>query len=143
MDEFQRAQWEERFGPERAKRMLENSHNLLIFPNLIMINSWRTVRTFFPVSPDEMEVTAWAVMPKSDSREIRSARLAHYLTFLGPGGFATPDDAEALECCQRGFANKEVEWSDISRGALKEHPASTDELQMRTFWRHWNELMAS
>ena len=26
-----------------------------------------------------------------------------FLEFLGPGGFATPDDNEALELCQEGF----------------------------------------
>ncbi|WP_261380697.1 hypothetical protein [Neobacillus bataviensis] len=26
-----------------------------------------------------------------------------YLEFLGPGGFATPDDNEALELCQEAF----------------------------------------
>jgi hypothetical protein len=68
-------------------------------------------------------------------------RLDNFLTFLGPGGFATPDDVEMLETCQRGFLNREVAWSDISRGMKSEHPAITDELQMRAFWRRWNHLM--
>lgn len=48
---------------------------------------------------------------------------------------------EALENCQRGFANREVEWSDISRGMKRQQPSVTDELQMQTFWRRWNELI--
>jgi p-cumate 2,3-dioxygenase subunit alpha len=143
MDEFQRKQWEERFGVERTVRMMDHSHNLLIFPNLIFVNSFRTVRTFFPVAPNEVEINAWALMPKDDTREVRQARLANFLGFLGPGGFATPDDAEGLECCQRGFANTEVGWSDISRGMMREQPLMTDELQMRTFWRRWDQLLAS
>ena len=67
-------------------------------------------------------------------------RLDSFLTFLGPGGFATPDDTEALESCQIGFRVKEVEWSDISRGMHRE-ARSNDELQMRTFWRRWNAHM--
>jgi len=53
---------------------------------------------------------------KEESAEHRVLRLDNFLTFLGPGGFATPDDVEMLESCQRGFVNREVAWSDISRG---------------------------
>lgn len=133
---------EERFGAEWAYRMTQRSRNLLIFPNLIINDIMAiTVRTFFPVSPDYMEVNAWALAPKEESLKDRALRLDNFLTFLGPGGFATPDDVEALESCQRGFANREVAWSDISRGMKREQPLPTDELQMQTFWRRWHELM--
>ena len=102
-----------------------------------------TVRTFYPVSPDYMEVNAWALAPIDESAEDSALRLDNFLTFLGPGGFATPDDVEMLESCQRGFANREVAWSDISRGMKREHPSITDELQMRAFWRRWNQLMTA
>ncbi len=100
-----------------------------------------TVRTFYPVSPDYMEVNAWSLAPIEESAEDSALRNDNFLTFLGPGGFATPDDVEMLESCQRGFANREVAWSDISRGMKREHPAITDELQMRAFWRQWNRMM--
>jgi p-cumate 2,3-dioxygenase alpha subunit len=132
----------ERFGAERAYKIAKVSRNLLIFPNLIINDIMSiTVRTFFPLSPDYMEVNAWALAPKEESPQDRALRLDNFLTFLGPGGFATPDDVEALESCQRGFANCEVEWSDISRGMKREQPLATDELQMRVFWRKWHELM--
>jgi len=100
-----------------------------------------TVRTFFPVTADDMEITAWALAPKEEKAEHRALRLDNFLTFLGPGGFATPDDVEMLESCQRGFANREVRWSDISRGMKRAQPLANDELQMRAFWRKWHELM--
>jgi p-cumate 2,3-dioxygenase alpha subunit len=132
----------ERFGDERAHRLTQMSRNLLIFPNLIINDIMAiTVRTFFPTSPDYMEVTAWALAPQEESPRDRALRLDNFLTFLGPGGFATPDDVEMLESCQRGFVNREVAWSDISRGMQREHPLTTDELQMRTFWRRWHELV--
>ena len=72
----------------------------------------------------------------------RKYRLNNFLEFLGPGGFATPDDAEALEHCQRGFKNsKEALWNDISKGMGKEKPSYDDELQMRAFWTQWNRQM--
>jgi len=133
---------EERFGLERAHRMTQYNRNLLIFPNLIINDITAiTVRTFFPVAADYMEINAWALAPKDETPENRALRLDNFLTFLGPGGFATPDDVDMLESCQRGFLNREVEWSDMSRGMKRDQPVPTDELQLRTFWRRWNQLI--
>ncbi len=131
------------FGAEQAYKIAKVSRNLLIFPNLIINDIMAvTVRTFFPLAPDYMEITAWALAPKEESAEDRALRLDNFLTFLGPGGFATPDDVEMLESCQRGYANvREVEWSDISRGMQRKEPLATDELQMQVFWRRWHELL--
>jgi p-cumate 2,3-dioxygenase alpha subunit len=135
-------QFEARFGKEWAYNITQTSRNLFIFPNLIINDIMAiTVRTFFPVSPDYMEVSAWALAPSDESPADRALRLDNFLTFLGPGGYATPDDVEALESCQVGFANREVEWSDISRGMKRAAPEVTDELQMRAFWRRWHALM--
>ena len=137
-----RRRFDERFGKERAWRICEISRNLVIFPNLAINDIMAiTIRTFYPVSPDYMEVDAWALAPIDEGAEDSALRLDNFLTFLGPGGFATPDDVEMLESCQRGFANSEVEWSDLSRGMKSEHPLATDDLQLRTFWRRWNQLM--
>jgi len=135
---------QDRFGSERAYEIAKVSRNLLIFPNLIINDIMSiTVRSFYPIAPDYMEVSAWALAPTDESAEDRALRLDNFLTFLGPGGYATPDDVEMLEACQRGYAAaREVEWSDISRGMKRKNPASTDELQMQVFWRRWNELIA-
>jgi p-cumate 2,3-dioxygenase subunit alpha len=135
---------EPRLDGEQSEGKVGYNHLMVIFPNLILINVFRMVRTVFPVAPNYVEVSAWALMPKGDSREIRRARLDNYLTFLGPGGFGTPDDAEAVESCQRGFANnKEIEWTNVSRGITRDQPIGTDELQLRAFWRRWNEMMVA
>ena len=132
----------ERCGPERAHRISQYNRNLLIFPNLIINDITAvTVRTFFPVAVDYMEINAWALAPQAQRPEHRALLLDNFLTFLGPGGFATPDDVEMLESCQRGFLNREVEWSDMSRGMKSDQPVPTDELQLRTFWRRWSQLM--
>lgn len=132
----------ERFGEERAHRIAQTSRNLFIFPNLIINDIMAiTIRTFFPTTPDYMDITAWALAPMDESEDNRHLRLDNFLTFLGPGGFATPDDVDMLEGCQKGFANREVGWSDISRGMHRDAPWSNDELQIRTFWRQWHELI--
>jgi p-cumate 2,3-dioxygenase subunit alpha len=137
-----RRRFDARFGRERAWRICETSRNLVIFPNLAINDIMAiTIRTFYPVSTDYLEVDAWAIAPIDESAEDSKLRLDNFLTFLGPGGFATPDDVEMLESCQRGFANREVEWSDLSRGIKSEQPLVTDDHQLRTFWRRWNQLM--
>ena len=127
-----------RYGEERAYRMADTSRNLLIYPNLVINDVMAiTVRVYWPTAPDNINVTAWNLAPKEENSDLLARRLDSFLTFLGPGGFATPDDVEALESCQAGFQAGGVEWSDISRGMHREAQA-TDELQMRGFWRQWH-----
>ncbi|MDE2640476.1 MAG: aromatic ring-hydroxylating dioxygenase subunit alpha [Chloroflexota bacterium] len=132
----------EKYGEERAYLMADTSRNLLIYPNLI-INDFVaiTIRYFEPSAPDRMDVTAWHLVPEGESDAMLANRLDSFLTFLGPSGFATPDDVEALESCQAGYRATEVEWSDLSRGMLKREPGTSDELQMRGFWRQWHAHM--
>ncbi|MGI4815135.1 MAG: aromatic ring-hydroxylating oxygenase subunit alpha [Janthinobacterium lividum] len=137
----------DRLGPEKAEWLCLGDRNLLIFPNLVINDiSGLVIRTYNPVSPSYFEVSAWALAPKNESAVLRDLRLWSFLEFLGPAGFATPDDQEMLELCQRAFStNPWVEWSDISRGMATENegsPAKQDELQMRTFWRRWRDMLA-
>lgn len=142
--EQRRRRIEERFGRERADQMTQYNRNLIVFPNLIINDAISVViRSSFPVSEDYVEITAWALAGVGESPEDRRMRIDSFLTFLGPGGFGTPDDTELLESCQRAFANKEVVWSDISKGAKREAPRHDDELQIRAFWRRWHELMGA
>jgi len=136
-----RANLDDKFGKERANWIADYSRNIFIYPNLILISLWRTVRTFYPVSPDFIEIDAWALLPANESQELRERRFENFISFLGPAGFGTPDDVSGLEGCQRAFASeKEVEWSDISRG-MGRAPLASDELQMRAFWRRWHAMM--
>lgn len=132
-----------RFGTERADRIAFTNRNLHIFPNLVINDIMAiTVRTFYPTAPDFMSINAWAFAPVDEAPAERQARLFNFLEFLGPGGFATPDDIEALEQCQAGFANRgEVAWNDISKGMGKAVPSYDDEAQMRGYWTEWNRRM--
>lgn len=133
--EARRAELVAQHGEERAVMMSEINRNMLIYPNLVINDIMAvTVRTFMPTSPASMPVTAWEVAPRNEQAEVRQRRLDSFLTFLGPGGFATPDDIEALESCQAGFTSGGIEWNDISRGMART-ATGTDEEQMRVFWR--------
>jgi p-cumate 2,3-dioxygenase alpha subunit len=135
----------QRFGEERGLRIAETSRNMVIFPNLVINDIMAiTVRTFFPDAANRMTVSAWALGARDEDQELRKLRLFNFLEFLGPGGFATPDDQEALENCQRGYRNqREVGWNDISKGMPRQGPPKNDdEEQMRCFWRQWRQRMA-
>ncbi len=107
-----------RLGAERGNVVANGDRNLIIFPNLVVNDIMATtVRTFYPVRPDYMEVSAWALAPIGESKTSRERRLCNFVEFLGPAGFASPDDVEMLELCQRGYANAAAApWNDISLG---------------------------
>jgi p-cumate 2,3-dioxygenase alpha subunit len=119
---------------------------MLIFPNLVVNDIMAiTVRTFYPTTHDFFEVNAWALAPENEKPRLRDLRMRNFLEFLGPAGFATPDDQEVLEICQRAYAtNQWVKWNDLSRGMRTEETGvqpKQDELGMRTFWRQWRQRM--
>jgi p-cumate 2,3-dioxygenase alpha subunit len=137
----------QRLGEERARRVADTNRNLVIFPNLVINDgSSVTIRTFYPNGVDKMHVTAWALGPVEESESARARRLDAFLTFYGPGGFATPDDVEALEMVQKGLANWEDDrWSEMSRGMGREggEQLNSDEYHLRLFWRKWNDMMGA
>ena len=137
-----------KFGEDKAYRMAKCARNLLIFPNLVLNDIMSvTVRTFQPTAADYMEVSVWSLAPGEEiGKPALSRRLSNFLEFLGPGGFATPDDIEALESCQRAAASSaEAPWNDLSKGF---DPANDDlvgdtkdETPQRAFWRGWQRLL--
>jgi p-cumate 2,3-dioxygenase alpha subunit len=129
----------ERFGKERGMLMAEQTRSILIFPNILFQDSGTgfRMRQIEPIDHNLSEVRQWELAPRDEPLSLRRRRLDGTRTFLGPGGFASPDDVEAVESCQLGFAAAEVEWSDISRGSLAKFPTDTEELQIRNFWREW------
>jgi phenylpropionate dioxygenase-like ring-hydroxylating dioxygenase large terminal subunit len=136
-------------GPERADLISQADRNLLIFPNLIILDVMGVVvRKITPTSAGHTKVTQWSLASAAEDADLRARRLDNFITFQGPGGFATPDDLEALEACQAGFrTGAGVPWSDISRGMHRERSGqscpSTDELPLRAFWRKWQKLMVA
>jgi hypothetical protein len=134
-------------GPERADLIGRVDRNVVIFPNLIILDVMGVViRKITPTAAGHTKVTQWSLAPAAEDADMRARRLENFITFQGPGGFATPDDLEALETCQVGFrAGAGVPWSDLSRGMRREHGGQScradDELHLRAFWRQWQELL--
>jgi p-cumate 2,3-dioxygenase alpha subunit len=128
------------YGPERAALVAERSKNVFVYPNLLIIDAASLqIRVLEPIRPDYTDVSAWVLAPAGEDRELRQLRIEGYQEFLGPGGFATPDDCEALESCQLGMqSTREVGWNLVNKGYGSEGPGAVDdETQIRAFWRQW------
>jgi phenylpropionate dioxygenase-like ring-hydroxylating dioxygenase large terminal subunit len=138
-----RGELAKRYGEKRGHMMADVSRFLIIFPNVAVhdTQSGFKIRQWWPVSPGVMEVNQWEMVPNEERDDVRAARMEGAITFQGPGGFGTPDDIEGMESCQAGFAAREVEWSDASRGMRRE-ARDDDELTSRGFWRHWISVMS-
>jgi hypothetical protein len=89
----------------------------------------------------------WAMGTRGEDPLLRKIRLDNYLTFVGPGGFATPDDFEAFAICQRGNVHTPNSFSDISKGMQPDEDLLTarndflDEAQMRAWWAQWDRIL--
>jgi p-cumate 2,3-dioxygenase subunit alpha len=136
-------------GPGRADLIGRVDRNVVIFPNLIILDLMGVVvRKITPTAAGHTKVTQWSLAPAGEDADLPARRLENFITFQGPGGFATPDDLEALEACQAGYrAGAGVPWSDLSRGMHREHGGQPcfgdDERQIRAFWRQWQKLMSA
>jgi phenylpropionate dioxygenase-like ring-hydroxylating dioxygenase large terminal subunit len=144
--EAHRAEMADRLGVTRAHYVADESHILFVFPNLLMFDiEGLSIRQLEPVGPDETSVRAWQLVPCVEEPAARALRMKTVVSFVGPGGLATPDDIEAYEAVQRGIqataGAADLDYSDMSRGMVDEvkgvQGRSIDEGAMRGFWRHW------
>ena len=126
------------FGEERAYLMCNTNRLMLLYPNFALHDiAGVSLRYFEPAGPDSMEVTVQTLAPRGESAELLNRRLENFLSFLGPGGFAHPDDIEAMESAQHGFRANGPEWIDASRG-MQRAGTALDEIHVRAFWRQWH-----
>jgi phenylpropionate dioxygenase-like ring-hydroxylating dioxygenase large terminal subunit len=140
--ELRRAEHVQRLGKPYTDQMLDTTRNVNVFPNLVLIDIQFgiQIRTMWPTAPGHTEITGWQLSPSDAPDEVHTYRMTNAMTFWGPAGLATPDDIEALEQCQRGFAAEgEVGYSDLSRGMGRPDSPGGGELPQRAFWRAWNE----
>ncbi|MGW1742025.1 benzoate 1,2-dioxygenase large subunit [Nocardia sp. NPDC001965] len=106
------------FGDARGDFMVKGSRNLLLYPNVYLMDQFSTqIRHFRPIAPDKTEVTIYCIAPKGESPEARAWRIRQYEDFFNASGMATPDDLEEFRSCQLTFRATAAPWNDMSRGA--------------------------
>ncbi len=147
--ETKRTEIYERLGEERGAFIANWHRNMVIFPATVMNDQQSIlIRSLLPVSHNETIVRAWAFGPKDETPLLRKIRLENVLSFLGPGGFATPDDVEMLESCQTAYESSSQQWNDVSKGfKTGEDPQRgvdlfDNELQMRAYWTEFDRRMS-
>ena len=108
----------ERMGEVRARWAVGRLRNLLIYPNLMIMDQMSTqLRVLRPLAVDRTEVSGVAFAPVGEAPEQRRRRLRFFEDFFNPSGMATPDDLEIFNRSQQAFAGERLRHSEISRGA--------------------------
>ena len=152
---------EQRVSGAMADWMLKRQRNLLIYPNVqLMEQASSQIRVFRPISHDLTEVKIYCIAARGESAAMRERRIRQYEDFFNATGMATPDDLAIFEACQEGYKARIVEWQQgydrglehITRGPdqfakeLGIHPDSsgadaTDETLYHGQYREWMRLM--
>lgn len=107
----------ERFGEAKGDFMVKGSRNLLVYPNVFIMDQFSTqIRHFRPIDVDQTEVTIYCIAPKGESAESRAQRIRQYEDFFNASGMATPDDLEEFRSCNKTYRATAAPWNDMSRG---------------------------
>ncbi|MGK2941126.1 MAG: Rieske 2Fe-2S domain-containing protein [Immundisolibacter sp.] len=157
----QKDEVEQRVGGATAEWMLKRQRNLLIYPNVqLMEQASSQIRVFRPISADLTEVKIYCIAAKGESASMRERRIRQYEDFFNATGMATPDDLAVFEACQAGYAARLVEWQQgydrgmthMTHGPDKfakelginpnsSGPNATDETLYHGQYREWMRLM--
>ncbi len=123
-----REELEARIGKEKAHWAVGRSRNLLLYPNMFLMDQMGTqIRMFRPLSVDKTEVTIYCFAPVGEAPAERAKRIRQYEDFFNASGMATPDDLSEFNETQKGCRSHSiVRWSDMSRGAAHEIPGPDD-----------------
>ena len=112
--------FKEKFGPEKAKWMNGRIRNLLLYPNVFLMDQTSTqIRILRPISVDETETITYCIAPVGESAKARALRIRQYEDFFNASGMATPDDLTEFNNCQIGFGHGPGRYNDMSRGASR------------------------
>jgi len=146
-------------GAVRAKWAMGRLRNMLIYPNLLLMDLHSTqIRVIRPIAVDKTEVVSYAFAPVGEHAAQRKRRLRAFEDFFNASGMATPDDLEVFRLSQEGFRGEASRWSDMSRGATSKidgpneharelgiHPVTSgfvdDEGLFVGKYRYWIELL--
>jgi len=118
----QLAAYTEKFGAQKAHWMVARLRNLLLYPNVFVMDQTSTqIRVFRPISVDETEVTIYGIAPRGESAKDRSHRIRQWEDFFNASGMATPDDIMEFTQSQIAYKAKAARWNDVSRGLKHVH----------------------
>jgi anthranilate 1,2-dioxygenase large subunit len=115
------------------------------FPNgiIVQINNSLAGRQIRPRGPDTFEIFQTLFGYEDDSEEMQRHRLIS-ANLVGPAGFVSMEDGEAIELVQKATKN-DLQSQNImemgGRGQIKNLEHRVTETPVRGFWSYWAELM--
>ncbi|MDR8398326.1 aromatic ring-hydroxylating dioxygenase subunit alpha [Paraburkholderia sp. USG1] len=110
----------ERFGSEYADWITKKVRNLLLMPNVFLMDQMSSqIRILRPVSVDVTEVISYCIAPVDESPDMRERRIRQFEDFFNATGMATPDDLTEFRNCQIGYRAGNAPWNDLSRGQTR------------------------
>ena len=135
------------YGTETADEiMINGSPHVMIFPNLFIAEI-----QLFQIQPLAVDRTVQHVtaIQFRGAPDLNRRLVTQCVGSVGPAGMLLADDAEMYERNQRGVAQLQPEWLDLSRGLGRERVdedghrigTATDETSMRAMWQHYLTLM--
>lgn len=125
-----------------------------IFPSFSLLWNRFNIRVFHPKGPGEMEAWSWGLVPRNAPQRVRREIMLDYQRHFSPAGTWEQDDGEQWAFCARGegFMSSSVRLN-YGMGAAREArsvvglPGMVDdvfsEINQRSFYRRWSELMAT
>lgn len=131
------------FRPERADRVALSIQSL--FPSVVLqqIQNTLATRQVLPKAVDKTELV-WTYFGYQDDDEEMDRHRIRNINLVGPAGFISMEDGEAVELCQKGIAGTEDERSVMPMGGNSTDdvsPIGMDENSVRGFWKGYRELM--
>ena len=118
-----------------------------LFPSLVVhrISNSLATRHVLPRSVDEFELVWTLFGYADDAPALREQRLLQ-ANLVGPSGFISLEDVEALEVVQRGIQGAPGETAFVGLGGEgvrygEPEPNLVNETALRGFWKTWRGLM--
>ncbi|WP_068802557.1 aromatic ring-hydroxylating oxygenase subunit alpha [Immundisolibacter cernigliae] len=157
----QRPRLTEQFGPAKTAWMIDRIRNMLLFPNVFLMDQTSTqIRVFRPIAPDLTEVKIYCLAPRGETPAARQLRVRQFEDFFNATGMATPDDLTEFEASQAGFAGAPSTGpQEYARGATRAQPGADalaaglgiqpvqsspsfqDETHLPAIFREWRRLL--
>ncbi|QOZ52498.1 aromatic ring-hydroxylating dioxygenase subunit alpha [Bradyrhizobium sp. CCBAU 53338] len=137
------------YGEERAKAILiENRHNTIYFPNLMVKGPIQLLRVFKPLAANRTLVESWTFRLVGAPDLLLERTLSYNRLINAPTSIVGHDDLEMYERAQLGLRSNANQWVNLQRlYSADEDPDrsvttnGTTELQMRNQFRAWSKFM--
>ena len=117
---------------------------LSVFPNLVLqqIANTLAVRQIVTHGPDAFELV-WTHFGYADDNDAMTAIRLKQANLIGPAGFISMEDGEAVEIVQRAIRQDAEKASYIAMGGgrIEDTPHLTTESAIIGFWEHYRQLM--